>query len=341
MPPDFRKLPKIELHCHLDASVRIATVAELGRQAGLTLPEPLAPVLVAPDLCLDLADFLLRIDLALEVMQRREQLVRIAREFVEDLANDGVIYGEVRFAPQLHLREGLSLQEVVNAVHEGLGQGERDFGVATGLILCCLRHETPARSLEIAKLALNNRDKVCALDLAGDEARHGGAPHAEAFALARAEGLRRTVHAGEAAGADSVREALELLGAERIGHGVRISESAAVQEMAREGAVALEMCPLSNVQTRAATSLANHPIDQLLRRGLRVTVSTDARTVSRTTVSAEFERLATTFGWGATEFWRCQRHAADAAFVSPEARIALAKKLAEAHVSGAPKAGSS
>ncbi len=339
MLPDFRKLPKIELHCHLDASVRIATVAELGRQIGLTLPEPLAPALVAPEICLDLADFLLRIDLALEVMQHRDQLVRIAREFVEDLALDGVIYGEVRFAPQLHLRQGLSLQEVVDAVHEGLFQGQREFGVATGLILCCLRHEPAARSVEIAKLALANRDKVCALDLAGDEARFTGAAHAEAFALARAEGLRRTVHAGEAAGADSVREALELLGAERIGHGVRIEESADVEEVARDAAIALEMCPLSNVQTRAATSLGNHPIDRLLRKGLRVTVSTDARTVSGTTVSAEFDRLATTFGWGAAEFWRCQQHAAEAAFVSPQMREALSAKISAANLASVPHAG--
>ena len=339
MAPDFRKLPKIELHCHLDASVRIATVAELGRQIGLTLPEPLAPALVAPELCLDLADFLLRIDLALEVMQHRGQLVRIAREFVEDLALDGVIYGEVRFAPQLHLRQGLLLQEVVDAVHEGLLQGEREFGVATGLILCCLRHESATRSVEIAKLALANRDKVCGLDLAGDESRFTGAAHAEAFALARAEGLRRTVHAGEAAGADSVREALELLGAERIGHGVRIKESVDLEEAVRNAAVALEMCPLSNVQTRAATSLGNHPIDRLLRKGLRVTVSTDARTVSSTTVSAEFDRLATTFGWGAGEFWRCQHHAAEAAFVSPQMREVLSAKLSTASLAGVPHTG--
>jgi adenosine deaminase len=338
MPLDFRKLPKIELHCHLDASVRIATVADLGQEIGLRLAEPLAPALVAPEICLDLADYLLRIDLALEVMQRRDQLVRIAREFVEDLAAEGVIYGEVRFAPQLHLRQGLSLQDVVDAVHEGLLRGQRQTGVATGLILCCLRHESKQSSLAIAKLALANRDKVCALDLAGDEARFSGRAHVEAFALARAEGLRRTVHAGEAAGPDSIREALVQLGAERIGHGVRIEESAKVEDAVKRAGVALEMCPLSNVQTRAASSLADHPIDRLLRSGLRVTVSTDARTVSQTTVSAEFARLAQTFGWGMEEFWRCQHHAADAAFVSPQTRARLASRLAKGNISGVPVA---
>jgi adenosine deaminase len=286
-----------------------------------------------------LADYLLRIDLALEVMQHRGQLVRIAREFVEDLAADGVIYGEVRFAPQLHLRQGLSLQGVVDAVHEGLLEGQQQCGVATGLILCCLRHEPANRSLEIAKLALANRDKVCALDLAGDEARFSGAAHVEAFALAQAEGLRRTVHAGEAVGAESIREALELLGAERIGHGVRVEESAEVEQAVKETGVTLEMCPLSNVQTRAATSLSKHPIDRLPRSGLRVTVSTDARTVSATTVSAEFERLAQTFGWGAEEFWICQRHAAEAAFVSTAARRILASRVGETMASDAAGAG--
>jgi adenosine deaminase len=176
---------------------------------------------------------------------------------------------------------------------------------------------------------------VCALDLAGDEARFSGAAHAEAFALARAEGLRRTVHAGEAAGAESIAEALVVLGAERIGHGVRIEESSEVEQTVKETGVTLEMCPLSNVQTRAATSLASHPIDRLLRRGLRVTVSTDARTVSPTTVSAEFDRLASTFGWSEPEFWRCQRYAVEAAFVSQQMRAELASKLSKAHpVSG-------
>jgi adenosine deaminase len=330
MSADFKSLPKIELHCHLDASVRVATVAELGRRIGLNLPTALEPALVAPEICSDLADYLVRIDLALEVMQHRDHLVRISREVVEDLAVDGTIYGEIRFAPQLHLRNGLTMQEVLNAVDEGLKQGERQTGMKTGLIVCCLRHESGERSLEIAKLAVNNRDKVCALDLAGDEARYIGAPHAEAFALAKREGLRRTVHAGEAAGAESIREAIDLLGAERIGHGVRIDESSELQERAKAARLPLEMCPLSNVQTRAANSLTEHPIDRLFRKGLHVTVNTDCRTVSFTTLTKEFERLENTFHWGVAEFHQCQRNSAEAAFVSDEVRAGLLRRLAAA-----------
>ena len=334
---DFRKLPKIELHCHLDGSLRIETVRELGVAIGLPLPSPLESALVATEICLDLADYIRRIDLALEVMQHREHLERIARELVEDFSADGIVYGEVRFAPQLHTRRGLSIQEVVDAVHEGLRQGEAKTGVRTGLILCCLRHEPEARSLEIARLAVANRGKVCALDLAGDEARYAGDVHAEAFALAREAGLRRTVHAGEAAGAASIEEALEVLGAERIGHGVRIEESARVVDTVRRRAIPLEFCPLSNVQTRAVDARSPHPIGRLLQEGLRVTVSTDARTVSATSVTREFERLALNLGWGLDEFWKCQRNAADAAFVSPEFRAELHARLDAAKVSG--KAG--
>jgi adenosine deaminase len=330
MPIEYKSLPKIELHCHLDASVRVSTVAELGRKIGLSLPTPLEPALIAPECCIDLADYLVRIDLALEVLQHRDHLVRIAREIVEDLAADGTIYGEIRFAPQLHLRSGLTMQEVLDAVHEGLKQGEQQSGMKTGLIVCCLRHEPGERSLEIAKLAVGNRDNVCALDLAGDEARYIGAPHAEAFALAKREGLRRTVHAGEAAGPESIREALDLLGAERIGHGVRITESIELQDRAKAARLPLEMCPLSNVQTRAANWLHEHPIDRLFRKGLHVTVNTDCRTVSFTTLTKEFERLESTFRWGAAEFHQCQRNSAEAAFVSDDVRAALLRQLTAA-----------
>jgi adenosine deaminase len=181
--------------------------------------------------------------------------------------------------------------------------------------------------VDIANLAADNRDKICALDLAGDEARFPGATHADAFTLARKAGLRCTVHAGEAAGAESVREALELLGANRIGHGVRADESSEVVEILHRRGIPLEMCPCSNVQTRAVASLSNHPIDRLLRSGVRVTVSTDARTVSDTTVTSEFEHLAKAFAWGPQQFWICQRHAAAAAFTSAEIRAELLHKL--------------
>jgi adenosine deaminase len=322
----FQGLPKIELHCHLDASVRVQTVDDIGRELGLKIPD-LRGALVAPETCLDLADYIKRIDPALEVMQDYESLNRIAFEYVEDLAADGVIYGEVRFAPQLHLRRGLSMQEVLNAVSEGLTEGERRFGARMGLIVCCLRHQPTDVSVALAKLAISNRDKVCALDLAGDEARFGGAPHAPAFDLARDAGLPRTVHAGEAAGAKSAVEALDLLHAQRIGHGVRVDSDPQLVARVRSERIPLEMCPISNVKTRAVTSVKAHPIDRLFRKGVRVTVSTDGRTVCENTITGEFEQLAKDWGWGLSEFLACQKNAAEAAFVSAEVRRELLARL--------------
>jgi adenosine deaminase len=283
---------------------------------------------VAPEVCADLADLLSRIDLALEVMQRPLDLVRIAGELVEDLADDGVVYGEVRFAPQLHTRRGLSPQQVVDAVAGALRAAGERHGVETGLILCCLRHESPTQSRAVAELAVANRHQVCALDLAGDEgAFPSAAPHRDAFAIAREAGLRRTAHAGENGGASCVAEALDVLGAERIGHGVRVVEDGALVDRVIADAVTLEMCPRSNVQTRAAASLAAHPIDGLLRRGARVTVSTDGRTTCGTTVTAEFERLGAQFGLGRAEFDACQRNAARGAFLDERRRESLVRRL--------------
>ena len=323
-----RRRPKVELHNHLDAGVRVATVGAIGREVGLDLPDDLEAALVAPEVCLDLADLLARIDLALEVMQRPEDLARIAAETVEDLAADGVVYGEIRFAPQLHTRRGLSPAEVVVAVSDALRTAGERHGVRTGLILCCLRHQTAAESLAVAELAVAHHDRVCALDLAGDEgAFPRAAPHAAAFALARDAGLRRTVHAGENGGAEHVREAIEVLGAERIGHGVRVIEDDTLVERVIADAVALEMCPRSNVQTRAVASLAEHPVDRLLRRGASVTVSTDGRTTCGTTVTDEFLRLSGQFGWGEAELAACQRHGARAAFLDDRGRERLLSQV--------------
>jgi len=324
----FQDLPKVELHCHLDACVRLETAAEIGRELGLALPASLRDALVAPEACHDLRDFIRRLDLALDVMQRPSDLARVARELVEACAADGVVYVEVRFAPLLHTRRGLTPQQVVDAVHAGLARAGATFGVTTGLILCCLRHRPAEESLAVARLASENADKVCALDLAGDEGGHpDAAAHAAAFRLARDAGLHRTAHAGENAGAASVRQALDLLGAERIGHGVRVEEDPRLVDRVAAEQIALDMCPRSNIQTRAVPSLEAHPIDRLLRRGVNVTVSTDGRTTSDTSVTAEFDRLAAKFGWGRSEFSMCQRNAARAAFAPASVREALLARL--------------
>lgn len=324
----FRRLPKVELHCHLDACVRPETVADIAGETGVPLPPSLREALVAPAVCHDLADYIARIDLALAVMQRPQDLRRIARELALDMAADGVVYGEVRFAPQLHTRAGLTLAQVLEAVSAGLREGRERTGIETGLIMCVLRHQPPELGRTVAALAAAHTDTVCALDLAGDEGRFPNAlAHAPAFDIAREAGLRLTAHAGENAGAASIREVLDALGAERVGHGVRIEEDPGLVARAREQRIALDMCPTSNVQTRAVADLPAHPADRLLRQGLAVTISTDGRTVSGTTVTGEFERLAAQFGWGAAELLECQRHAARAAFAPERTREALLARI--------------
>ncbi|MFI2714277.1 adenosine deaminase [Micromonospora sp. NPDC018662] len=304
---------RYELHCHLDASVRPDTIAALAAEHHLHLPAPVRHLAVAPADTGSLHAFLPYIDIALDVLQTPQALRRAAAELVTDWRRDNVAYGEVRFAPQLHTRCGMTIDDAITAVSAGLTDGTTATGIRTGLLLCCLRHQHPEMSMAVADAAVRRRDVVAGLDLAGDE-RLPGARHREAFDLAHAAGVPVTVHAGEAAGPDSVWEALDVLGARRIGHGVRSVADNALLDRLRRDQIALETCPRCNVLTRAVSSLADHPADRLLRAGIRVTVSTDARTTADTTLDDEFQAMATTFGWTSAQEQLCQDNAARAAF---------------------------
>ncbi len=310
-------LHRYELHCHLDGSLRPSTIAELAATQNLDLPAPVRRLAVAPTDVGSLAAFLPYIDIALDVLQTPQALRRAASDLVTDWQRDQVAYGEVRFAPQLHTRAGMTLDDAVTAVAAGLADGAAATGVHTGLLLCCLRHQPPQVSLTVADTAVRRRDVVAGLDLAGDE-RHSGAAYREAFDLAHAAGLPVTVHAGEAAGPASVWEALDVLGARRIGHGVRSVHDTALLDRLRRDEITLETCPRCNVLTQAVPTLADHPADRLLRAGLRVTVNTDTRTTADTTLDAEFTAMATTFGWTTDEERRCRDNAAHGAFAAPQ-----------------------
>jgi len=317
---------------HLDTSVRPQTAGELAAAEGIQLPQDLEGALVCPPICSNLADYLTRVDAALEVLQTEPALQRAAYELVEDMAREHVIYAEIRYAPQLLMRRGLSMQNAIDAVTAGLQAARRDLGVRTGQIICCLRHDPSALSHEVAQYAISNwrPGRVLGLDLAADEALYPGFPHRTAFRLARGVGMPRTVHAGEAAGADSIREAIMLLGAQRIGHGVHLEEDESLYALVRERQVALEMCPTSNVQTRATRSLADHPIDRYMRLGLPVTVNTDGRTTSNTSLTQEYWKLHEQFGWGLEEIRRTVLTAVECAFTSdPEKALLREIVLAE------------
>ncbi|MFC7830995.1 adenosine deaminase [Streptomyces sp. NPDC057375] len=314
MNADTAWLPRYELHCHLDGSVRPSTVADLARSQGIPLGRPVEELVVAPAHCGSLTRFLTYIDLPLQVLQTPDALTRTARELVEDWRADGVVYGEVRFAPQLHGRYGMTLDDAVQAVADGLALGRATTGVDTGLLLCCLRHQSPDDSLAVAESALRLRHAVTGLDLAGDETMYSARPHQAAFGLAHGAGLPCTVHAGEAAGPESIWEAIDVLGARRIGHGVRCVSDSALLERLRTDGIALEMCPTSNVQTGAVPCLTDHPATGLLADGLPVTISTDTRTTSGTTLQQEFASLRRTTGWTRQHEALTQEHAAQASF---------------------------
>jgi adenosine deaminase len=310
---ELRRAPKVLLHDHLDGGLRPATVIELARENGYdALPTTDEAELTRwftegaarQDLVLYLETFAHTVG----VMQTKDALQRVAHECAEDLAADGVVYAEVRFAPEQHLLEGLTLDEVVTAVLEGFRQGSAGTGITTGVILTAMRHA--AHSTEIAELAVRHRDAgVVGFDIAGSEAGNPPTRHLDAFQLVASENFHITIHAGEAFGLPSIWEAVQLCGAERLGHGVRIVDDIEVDDagratlgrlasFVRDRRVPLEMCPTSNVNTGVCDSIAEHPIGLLARLRFRVTVNTDNRLMSGVSLTSELAALVDAFGYG-------------------------------------------
>lgn len=352
----LRSLPKVSLHDHLDGGVRPATIIELADAIDLEVPED-----DADDLAYWFADksdsgslveYLKTFDLTTAVMQTREGLTRVAREFVEDLAADGVVYGEIRWAPEQHLARGLSLDEVVGAVQEGIEEGEdaversgRDIRV--GQLITAMRHTD--RSLEIAKLAVDWRSRgAVGFDIAGPEDGFPPSRHKDAFEFLASHFFPTTVHAGEAAGLESIRSALVDGRALRLGHGVRIAEDLEVvssegdevyvkfgdlARWVRDREITLELSPSSNLQTGAierwGTTLDDHPFDLLYQLGFSVTVNVDNRTMSRTSLTRELALLVETFEYGLDDLESFQLNAAAGAFLAVEEREELIEVIAE------------
>ncbi len=319
-------LPKIELHLHLDCAASHTAVARLRPEVTL---EQYRADFVAPAKCTNLVDFLLRPPRIVALMQDRHGIEVIVDDLFEQLARDGVVYAEVRFAPYLHTDGGLTPVEVVEIVNAAVERAIAASGVEARLILCTLRHYDAATSL--ATVALVQRfagSLVVALDIAGDEAGYPLDAHEAAFRRAEELGLRRTAHAGEAAGPDSVWETLRRLRPERIGHGARsIEDPDLVDHLAATG-IHLEVCPSSNVQTDLCDTYADHPIDRLYRRGVSLGVNTDGRAITDIDLEREYARLAQTFGWTDEDLRRCNRAALAAAFAPPDLRARLTTLLA-------------
>jgi adenosine deaminase len=320
----FARMPKAELHLHLDGSLRPATALELARQRGLDEGLDLPAMtgrLTAPERCLDQADLLRAFDLPIAIMQDAEAIARITHELVEDVAGDGTRYAEVRWAPALHVTRGLSLHDSIAAVVEGAASGVA--AVAAGgrrvdvrLIAVAMRSHSPDMSLAVAKEAAQFPDRgLTGFDLAGGEAQFPDPRlHLAAFEAARAGGLGITIHAGEWGGATQVRRAL-VVGPSRIAHGApAIDDATLVAELIERG-ITLDLCPTSNVQAAIYPSLADHPLARLARAGAQVTLSTDDRTVSDLTLVREYERAHEVLGLSAAELWRMNMHALRVAFL--------------------------
>ena len=311
----------IELHLHLDGSLRPETVWELAKEQNIKLPantvDEVRDQMQVPEDCRTLEEYLTRFDLPLLVLQTREALERAAFELTEDLAKEGVTYAEIRFAPQLSIKGGMTQEQAVEAAIEGVKRGMEQYpSIRVGLILCCMRgednEEWNLQTVETAKKYLG--DVVCAVDIAGAESLYPTERFAPVFEKVREYGLPSTIHAGEAAGPGSMKTALAF-GAKRIGHGVAAVEDPELVRRLIEEQITLEVCVTSNYQTKVVPSIEAHPIRRLFNAGVRVTVNSDNRTVSNTNVRKELDILRNVFGFKEQEIEKMEEYAWEARFL--------------------------
>jgi adenosine deaminase len=320
-------LPKADLHVHLDGSLRPSTMLELAADRGVPLPasEPgaLARAMRASD-SRNLAEYLEKFAVTLSLMQTLDALKRTAYELAEDSARENIRYLEVRYSPVLHTTEGMTLEEAVEAPLRGLDRAEADFGILTGLIVCGIRSFRPSISISLAELAVAFKDRgVVAFDLAGGEAGHPARDHAEAFRYAARHNLAITIHAGEADGAGSIAQAVHECHARRIGHGTRLLEDPGLEAFVNDFRIPLEMCLTSNVQTRVAPTFAAHPFRRYFDAGLVVTLNTDNRLVSGTTLTDEYWLAHQHLGFTREELKEVALLGFQAAFLPYQAKLGL------------------
>ena len=323
-------LPKIDLHCHLDGSLSRETVRFLAKESGAALPREdaeLDRLLRADDNCASLAEYLEKFDLPLACLHGRKQFSLAAQALVRDAAAEHVRYLEVRFAPMLSSRDGLTPRDTIEGVLEGLRLGAQETGITAAAILCGMRHFPIEPNLEVVRLAKEYLNAgVCAVDIAGDEKAFPLANHTQMFRLARALGVPYTIHAGECGDPQEVSAALDL-GAQRIGHGIAMRHNPALLRRCVEKRVGVELCPVSNLQTKAVSGWPEYPFRQFLEAGVMVTVNTDNRTVSKTTITREMTLLQEHCGASHEELRQVCRNAAAVAFAPGEIRQSLLREI--------------
>ncbi|MGK0552581.1 adenosine deaminase [Enterococcus faecalis] len=330
----IQQLPKIELHCHLDGSIRPATLRKIAHEQGIQLPEneqQLRRQMIAPEKCLDLNDYLTRFQTVIACLQTKQALQAAAYDVIYQAATEAVAYIEVRFAPSLHTQKGLTLAEVVTAVLAGLKQGQADFQVKSNALLCGMRHEELQEIIQIVHLAHSFKTSgVAGFDLAGNEADYPPAQFEAALALAQQLSIPITLHAGECGCGQNVADAVHL-GATRIGHGIAVKDTPEYFPLLKDKHILLEMCPTSNLQTQTIKTSADYPLRQFMKAGLKVCINTDNRTVSNTTLTKEFLKLSQWHQLTYGEMKLLTQNAIDGAFLSEKEKSALTKLIEKSY----------
>ncbi len=330
----FQRLPKTDLHVHLDGSMRLETVLDLARQQGVSLPaqDPsgLRAAMHVGENTGSLVKYLEAFDITLAVLQTADALYRAAYELAEDAAAENVRYMEVRYSPMLHTRNGLRLTQIVETVLRAMHDAGQAFGIEVRLILCGIRNISPQSSLEMAELVVAYKNRgVVGFDLAGAEYDYPPKDHQEAFALVRRNNINVTIHAGEAYGPASVAQALHVCGSHRIGHGCRLREDGDLLHYVVDHRIPLECCPSSNVQTGAVRSLDSHPIKLYYNLGSRVTVNTDNRLITDTTASNELWILHSKLGFSLADIKQVILNGFKSAFLPFHEKRRYLEKISE------------
>lgn len=316
---NFEKLPKIELHCHLDGSVRPSTIIELANIKNIDIPskniQEIKNMMVAPKDCKSLDEYLKRFELPGLIMQDEDSLERIAFELMEDASKENIVYIEIRFAPLLHINKGLNTKEVIESVLKGIKKAESIYDIKGNLILSCMRTMSVESSydvIEAGKEYLNNG--VVAVDLCSSENEQFCEKFEEPIALARSYGYRVTIHAGETGIGENVYDAITLLKAERIGHGVFIKDCERAYNLVKENNVTLEMCPTSNLQTKAIKNIENYPLNNFHKDGIKVSLNTDNRTVSDIDLTNEYNIIFNNFEMSEDDYKTIYLNSVEASF---------------------------
>ena len=329
----LKKLPKVELHCHLDGCLRVDSILDLAKKNNVVLPssnkDTLKNQLSIGNKRVTLEEYIARFDITLSVMQTPQALERTSYELIQDVSEENVRYIEVRYSPILHTEKGMTISESVEAVRSGLKRGEKDFGVKSGIIVCGIRNISSEASLKLADLTVRYKNKgVVGFDLAGAEENFPAKDHREAFYMILNNNINATIHAGEAFGPSSIHQAIHHCGAHRIGHGTRLKEDKDLMNYVNDHRITLEVCLTSNWQTRSIRSLKFHPLKFYYDQGIRVTLNTDNRLMSGTNLTNEYLLAHNLFGFKLHDFREMIIMAIKSAFIPHNERKKIIRKIA-------------